>query len=359
MRAAEFYSGIGGLHYSLLQACSEAEVVAAFDINLLANKVYEHNFGMKPGQYDIGRLKAAELDQLEADVWLLSPPCQPYTRQGLQLGSQDARAVSFINLLEKIDAMKCRPKFLLVENVVGFETSSTRFCLVDTLEKNGYVTQEYIVSPLDVGVPYSRTRYFCLAKLNPLQFKNRDLNGQITHGPPALGDPEEAQPLLHFLESGSGSDAGNDEHSEYSVKGATKDKYFDALDIVTPYSKRTCCFTKSYFKFAKGTGSILAVNAIPQRDEDSTGQGTVDQDGKVYVPICSESGNIEKIGNAETVKHLDLRYFTPREIANLHSFPQAFTFPPDITRKQRYALLGNSLSVAVVEHLLKYMFQGD
>ena len=50
MRAAEFYSGIGGLHYSLLQACSEAEVVAAFDINLLANKVYEHNFGMKPGQ---------------------------------------------------------------------------------------------------------------------------------------------------------------------------------------------------------------------------------------------------------------------------------------------------------------------
>ena len=57
------------------------------------------------------------------------------------------------------------------------------------------------------------------------------------------------------------------------------------------------------------------MNAIPQRDEDSTGQGTVDQDGKVYVPICSESGNIEKIGNAETVKHLDLRYFTPREVS--------------------------------------------
>jgi hypothetical protein len=52
---------------------------------------------------------------------------------------------------------------------------------------------------------------------------------------------------------------------------------------------------------------------------------------------------------------LGLRYFTPREIANLHSFPQHFTFPPGVSFRQQCALLGNSLSVAVVAHLLRYL----
>lgn len=52
---------------------------------------------------------------------------------------------------------------------------------------------------------------------------------------------------------------------------------------------------------------------------------------------------------------LQLRYFTPREIANLHSFPASFSFPMHVTRRQQYALLGNSLSAAVVADLLTYL----
>lgn len=52
---------------------------------------------------------------------------------------------------------------------------------------------------------------------------------------------------------------------------------------------------------------------------------------------------------------LGLRFFTPREVANLHSFPEAYEFPADVTLRQRYALLGNSLSVEVVFHLLRYL----
>lgn len=55
---------------------------------------------------------------------------------------------------------------------------------------------------------------------------------------------------------------------------------------------------------------------------------------------------------------LQLRYFTPREVANLHSFPDSFSFPAHVTRRQQYALLGNSLSVAVVADLLTYMLEG-
>ena len=45
-----------------------------------------------------------------------------------------------------------------------------------------------------------------------------------------------------------------------------------------------------------------------------------------------------------------------REVANLHSFPASFRFPTAINLNQRYQQLGNSLSVAVVQELLEYLF---
>lgn len=58
------------------------EIVEAFDINDRANDVYQHNFGHRPSQGNIQSLTSLELDKYRADVWLMSPPCQPYTRQG-------------------------------------------------------------------------------------------------------------------------------------------------------------------------------------------------------------------------------------------------------------------------------------
>jgi site-specific DNA-cytosine methylase len=61
---------------------------------------------------------------------------------------------------------------------------------------------------------------------------------------------------------------------------------------------------------------------------------------------------------AETMWPLQLRYFSPREVANLHTFPKRFAFPAEVTLRQRYACLGNSLSVEVVAALLEYLFYG-
>ena len=55
---------------------------------------------------------------------------------------------------------------------------------------------------------------------------------------------------------------------------------------------------------------------------------------------------------------LGLRYFTPREVANMHSFPPGFSFPSDVTVRQQYACLGNSLSVLVVAELLAFLLEG-
>ncbi|PWA73343.1 DNA methyltransferase-2 [Artemisia annua] len=49
-RVLEFYSGIGGMRYSAMKAGVNAKMVEAFDINDLANDVYQHNFAHRPFQ---------------------------------------------------------------------------------------------------------------------------------------------------------------------------------------------------------------------------------------------------------------------------------------------------------------------
>ncbi|KAF9612634.1 hypothetical protein IFM89_003076 [Coptis chinensis] len=425
-RVLEFYSGIGGMRYSMMRAGVEATMVEAFDINDKANDVYQHNFGRRPYQGNIQNLTAAELDNYRAHAWLLSPPCQPYTRQGLQKDSGDARASSFIKILDLIPEMSSPPNMLFVENVVGFETSDTHKQMIEILVRTGFITQEFILTPLQFGVPYSRPRYFCLtkvleyaiqwlcfsflkndipiiekitmkrgadtksytaatvvirghesapiaplAKRKPSIFQNPHVNNQLVWTPSPLleidvstwidGHDESherwkewlqsCKPIENFLElntpsyqsKSSDCDAATvfceplgrevEENGsgyrcpdQYVVPLSLIERLGSAMDIVYPDSKRCCCFTKSYFRYVKGTGSLLAT-VQPQ-----------------------------KMDKVSSLKEQGLRYFTPREVANLHSLPEDFQFPPHISLKQQYALMGNSLSIAVVAPLLRYLF---
>ena len=100
VRALEFYCGVGGLHFSLLRARpnGDARVVGAFDINPNACDVYEANFGTRPIANSLSAVPAAKLDAFNSSLWLMSPPCQPFTRQGSQRDASDARSESFESL---------------------------------------------------------------------------------------------------------------------------------------------------------------------------------------------------------------------------------------------------------------------
>ncbi|KAF9178028.1 tRNA (cytosine-5-)-methyltransferase, partial [Haplosporangium sp. Z 27] len=103
-------------------------------------------------------------DKQQADVWLMSPPCQPYTRTGNQEGSKDNRAKSFLYLMDILPKMTNPPNYILLENVKGFEESDSRDLLVEALSKAGYEYQELLITPLQIGIPNSRMRYYCLAR---------------------------------------------------------------------------------------------------------------------------------------------------------------------------------------------------
>lgn len=54
--------------------------------------------------------------------------------------------------------------------------------------------------------------------------------------------------------------------------------------------------------------------------------------------------------------NLKLRYFSPQEICRLHGFSESMDWN-GLTRRQQYALLGNSLNAIVVAELTKYLFR--
>lgn len=129
---------------------------------------------------------------------------------------------------------------------------------------------------------------------------------------------------------------------------------------------RLNCFTKSYGgRYFKGTGSYLATehaNWIPfigVLQEICCGKFSTEDsylfqnDGKTQIERRLQA--LELL--TELLCKMKVRCFSPSEIAKLHSFPNDFSFPSQISRRRQYALLGNSLSIAVVSELLKYLVQ--
>ncbi|NXI65829.1 TRDMT methyltransferase, partial [Anseranas semipalmata] len=374
----------------LLESCASAEVVAAVDVNTLANEVYKHNFPSTPlWAKTIEGITLKEFDRLSFDMILMSPPCQPFTRIGLQGDVSDPRTKSFLYILDILPRLQKLPKYLLLENVKGFESSSARNELLRTLETCGFKYQEFLLSPTCLGIPNSRLRYFLIAKLHQEPFffhapgqVNQDLEelfkdkvvAEVCEASSSLPSGEKnldpnigpdcsskkslpkgaflfkletaeeierkhsqdndfsIQMLKDFLEE------ENEEMSQYFLAPKSLVRYAFLLDIVKPTSRRSTCFTKGYGHYVEGTGSVL--------------QTAVDVQLESVFKHIENLPEEEKLMKLSTLK---LRYFTPREIANLHGFPPEFGFPDKVTVKQCYRLLGNSLNVHVVAKLISVL----
>jgi len=339
LKVVEFYSGIGGMHYALMASGIEAEVVAVFDINTCANHVYRANFPNTPlYERNINGLTVKYIEKLRADMFLMSPPCQPFTRQGNRGDDRDNRTSSFIHLLNILSNLAYKPSYMLIENVQGFESSTTREYLLTVLTTCNYTYQEFLLTPTQFGIPNSRLRYYLLAKLKPLKFTF------VTTGKPCTNLPDLASfcnniqtvnhtvTLHYFLQPVSLK-----EENELLVPVEVLTRYASLLDVVQEDSKQCCCFTKAYRRYVEGTGSVIQCNK----------EESLDEAFQEYLHTGKKS--------VKSLVNLRLRYFSPTEVAGLLWFPAEFHFPTDITMKQQYKLLGNSLNVYVVSVMLKLM----
>ena len=257
---------------------------------------------------------------------------------------QDSRTNSFQHILDILPEIQF--KYLVLENVQGFETSDARNQLVKTLERCSFQWQEYLTSPADVGIPNSRLRYYMIAKAQNLgsPFESPPTI-QSLKGIPSLKDSNKIRTCETSYASLLKAELGiwrsrrqkvlmSDDYKNVSdedppcvadilepdagdetvVSPSLREKYEQAMDIVAPNSANTCCFTKSYGHYVKGTGSVLS---------------------------CVDGNGLKK-----------LRFFTPREVLRLMCYSDSFQFPNDASVKQQYKALGNSLNPYVVAILI-------
>lgn len=91
-------------------------------------------------------------------------------RNGLIKDIDDERTKPLLHIIENIIPKSQSLKYVLVENVKGFECSLTRDKLVESLSQSGYTYREFLLSPIHFGICNSRLRYYLLAKKKPLDF---------------------------------------------------------------------------------------------------------------------------------------------------------------------------------------------
>lgn len=197
MRVLELYAGIGGV------SATGVDVVAAIDHDPYAHAVYAANFDHPAHRINLVSIREHRLAGFDADVWWMSPPCQPFTIRGARRDVEDPRCESLLHLLELIP--RVRPRALILENVPGFEGSVAHARL--RAATAGYHTLELEWCPTMLGLPVERRRFFFVASLDPLpepapQRRPRPLAAYLDpEGPPLPERLERFREAFHVVDA--------------------------------------------------------------------------------------------------------------------------------------------------------------
>ena len=261
MRVLELFSGIGGMHYALKsvqEMCPDFKfnVVQAIDISDVANQVYKHNFPeVDVKGRNICGITPKMLEKWQIDAIFMSPPCQPFTRQGNQKDLKDNRSQPFLHIMNELLPKASSLNYILLENVKGFEGSEAHKLLTETLQTCGFKYQEFLLCPKQLGIPNSRLRYYLIATKDDSFVQGADIITKVTEiSCPDILEKFSNTPIKSL------SNYKTDENDPFEIeslllKDQTLGKHAEVFDIVQSDSKGSCCFTKAYGKYAEGTGN--------------------------------------------------------------------------------------------------------
>ena len=292
IRALEFFAGVGGF----ATAWPEVDVAAAIDIHQGAAEVYTTNSSHPFWIREIESISAEELLGLHANLWWMSPPCQPYTLRGLRRDINDPRARSLLRLIDLMGA--CTPEFVVMENVLGFSQSIAHALLTKRLETCGYRWQSIELCPTQMNWPNKRPRFYLMASRGADLIPWRDLPAYSCRTADLLDGELEMQVVA----------------PELLMNAATIAEIEEAIDRCDRNSERaTACFASSYGRSLLNSGSYLQLGA-----------------GRY-------------------------RRFSPREVANLLGFPPHFILPLNLRTRELWKLLGNGLSLPAVRYVLSHL----
>ena len=311
----DLFCGIGGVAEAWP---TTFRVTHAIDIDRRVVPIYRANHGVIPQVRSLDSLRKVP----DADLWWLSPPCQPYTTRGKRRAEGDARSAALSHLLGRVAEQ--RPRLLVLENVPGFAGSSHHQRLRSILGRRGYAIREDLVCPTHLGIPMRRHRFYLRAALGS-DLADIETAGEFQAG--GLPEVEATQMAAVGCENRPVArsrlrdflDPAADPHPSLLVEPAQRERFGRAMRVADPDDPAAVvgCFTAAYGSSPVGAGSYLRMS-----------------DGR-------------------------WRRFTPQEIGRLMGFREGFFWPDDLGTRSRYRLLGNSLAVNVVRVILDSLRPGN
>jgi len=397
IRMIEFFSGIGGMRYGMEQALEainnayqtthRLSLCVAYDISLHANRTYQYNnermfssseeksppnsTTCKLGGIStiihtklIEQLTSQDIKQYQANVWTLSPPCQPFTQRNNNVEHRrqrddvvDPRNQALLHICTTLlpSLQEHKPRWIFLENVQNFYNSTMYSIWCRTLINCGYTFVPYLLNPAtSLGVPNNRTRFYMTCQLtssnnvshvqqplqtalipnscsNPTKEDNSIMEDTINEHTLCPHSTPPRKPLSRYLQL----DSTEEEIAPYLLTHSQlQQRWSTYLSIVTPADDITYCFTAGYSRILhKSTGSVLLS----------------------HTPTTTTAISIDKTNLLQY--HGRIRRFTPKEICNLLGFPKSFQFPiDDIPLAQQYKMIGNSIHVTLVAKLLEKLF---
>ena len=326
----DLFAGIGG--FRLAGQKNKGKCVFSSEWDKFAQQTYKSNFGEIPFG-DITKIDVTEIPN--HDVLFAGFPCQPFSYSGRNEGFKDkTRGTLFFDILRILEAKK--PKMFLLENVKGLKSHNkgkTLKTIIDSLTKLGYQLHWKILKSTDFGLPQMRERWYCVGSLEKIDFEfPQKRKEQVT--------------LRSIIDKNENSE--NLKLTEFEIKRINhhfknvREDYQRVEHDSSKYEPHTKKGRHGVFSFQKKDGSLrFHVGDHAKTQIQEAFYCTLD----TYSPtiIANRVPKLWDIG----------RKLSVLEAQRLQGFPDEYSFP--VSDNQAYKQLGNSVSVPVIELIIKEM----
>jgi DNA (cytosine-5)-methyltransferase 1 len=306
IRLVDLFAGTGAFSY-VMHNTDRVTTIFANDILDSSEEIFNLNNPIKLTKNNINDLVVTDIPS--HDILTAGFPCQPFSVAGLRNGFDDERSNVFWTMLSIIEYHN--PKILILENVKNLQShdnGKTFKIIKDNIEQLGYHIKYSVLNTCKItSIPQNRERIYIVC------FKNIELYEKFNFDFAS----QKNSPISQFLE--------DDIPDKYYY--GDNSQIFDKLrDSVIKHINTNTTYQYRRYYVRENKSSVCPTL--------TANMGT----GGHNVPII-----LDNIGT---------RKLTPRECFNLQGFPKNYKLP-NLSDSKLYSLAGNSVSVPVIECIIK------
>lgn len=312
IKVASLFCGCGGMDLGVLGGFTflgkeykqnPFEIVYSIDFDEYCSKIYNANFEPKCEVKDV---RSIEIDQLpQFDMLIGGFPCQSFSisaQNPPRLGYKDERGMLFFEMVKILKERQ--PRFFIAENVKGIISANNGKAfpmIIKEFKEAGYHVTYKLLNASDYGVPQKRERVIIVGFKNANDFNSFRFPTKVR----------------------------NDERK---VLG----------DVIIPEENDN----EALFFSDKAVAGMMAV-----RDKMNKGRVM-----SLNEPCNTISAHLAKVSLNSTDPVLMVngrfRRFSPREAANIQSFPETFRLDV-VSQIRQYKAIGNAVPPVLMWHVIK------